>query len=91
MNAPSNTPLDVDPALSPTRLDPVVEANRALLHQRSQFGIQKYGGTLDEKRYGERAILQHALEEALDLSNYLMARIMEIDRTNNVDSSGLPG
>ncbi len=67
-------------AQSPTRLDPVVEANRALLHQRSQLGIKKYGVTLDEARLPEREILQHALEEALDLSNYLQARIQECDR-----------
>jgi hypothetical protein len=73
------------PELDPNRLDPVVEANRALLLKRSQLGIQKYGGTLDEKRYSERDILQHALEEALDLANYLMARIQTIDRAVGKD------
>jgi hypothetical protein len=62
------------------RLDPVVEANRALLRQRSQFGIKKYGGTLDELRLSRRALMQHALEEALDLANYLQADIQSIDR-----------
>jgi hypothetical protein len=61
------------------RLDPVVEANRALLLQRSQVGIVKYGVTLAESRLSERALVQHALEEALDLANYLQARLMQID------------
>lgn len=62
------------------RLDPVVEANRALLHQRSQVGIKKYGVTLDEGRYSSRELLGHALEEALDLANYLQAELQRQDR-----------
>jgi len=59
-------------------LDKVVERNRQLLHQRSQVGLAKYGAPLDQ--FGnERAILQHALEEALDFANYLQTRIMQID------------
>lgn len=59
----------------PTKLDPVVEANRALLHQRSQVGIAKYGVTLAEANLSERALTQHALEEALDLANYLQGML----------------
>lgn len=61
------------------RLDPVVEANRALLLQRSQLGIAKYGVTLADSGLSERQLVVHALEEALDLANYLQARLMQID------------
>ncbi len=60
-------------------VDPVVERVREALLQRSQLGIKKYGDTLYNMNYSERAILQHAVEESMDLSNYLMARIMKID------------
>jgi hypothetical protein len=67
----------------PAGVDPVVEANRELLHRRSQLGISKYGTTLYEGRYSQRQLLQHALEEALDLANYLQAEIMRIDRVSD--------
>jgi len=60
-------------------IDPVVEAVRTALLKRSQLGIKKYGDTLHNMDYSEREILQHAIEESMDLSNYLMARIMKID------------
>ena len=59
--------------------DPVVEANRQLLFQRSEVGISKYGVTLADSGLGRRELLQHALEEALDFSNYLQAEIMRLD------------
>ena len=59
--------------------DAVVEANRRMLLQRSRIGIPKYGKTLAEAGYSSREILQHALEETLDLANYLQAEIMRID------------
>lgn len=59
--------------------DPVVEANRQLLMQRSQVGIDKYGTTLVNAGLTRRQLLQHGLEEALDLANYLQAEIMRID------------
>ena len=61
------------------RNDPVVEANRELLLQRSRTGIEKYRVTLAESGLNRRALLQHALEEALDLANYLQAEIMRCD------------
>lgn len=61
------------------RLDPVVEANRALLLQRSQVGIAKYGVTLAGSGLTRRQLLVHALEEALDLANYLQAEIQRMD------------
>lgn len=60
-------------------MDAVVEANRALLLYRSQVGIAKYNTTLSQARLTHRQILQHALEEALDLANYLQTQIMAID------------
>jgi hypothetical protein len=60
-------------------VDPVVERNRELLLKRSQLGITKYGVTLASAKLGPRAILQHALEEALDLANYLQTEIMRLD------------
>lgn len=52
-------------------LDPVVEANRELLLKRSNVGIEKYGVTLAGAGLNRAQIVQHALEEALDLANYL--------------------
>lgn len=63
---------------TPTHVDPVVEANRKALLERSQRGVAKYGSTLGSFA-DERAILVHAKEEALDLANYLQTRIMQID------------
>jgi hypothetical protein len=59
--------------------DAVVEANRKLLLDRSNVGINKYGVTLQNSGLSRRALLQHALEEALDLANYLQAEIMRHD------------
>lgn len=59
--------------------DAVVEANRQLLLQRSDVGIDKYHVTLAEANLKRRQLLQHALEEALDLANYLQAEIMRHD------------
>lgn len=63
-------------AAEPVNLDPVVEANRALLHQRSQVGIRKYGVTLGEANLPENDLVRHALEESLDLANYLQALLL---------------
>jgi len=59
--------------------DTVVEANRQLLLKRSQVGIDKYGVTLAGSGLSRRELLQHALEEALDLANYLQAELMRCD------------
>lgn len=60
--------------------DEVVEANRELLLQRSQVGVNKYGTTLAGSGLTLRAYLRHALEETLDHANYLQAAIRELDR-----------
>lgn len=60
-------------------IDQVVEAVRADLLQRSQFGIKKYGVTLERTDLNLRDWLQHAYEETLDQANYLKRAILEID------------
>jgi hypothetical protein len=72
----SNTPC----AGCPRRAaDANVEKNRELLLQRSIAGIKKYGTTTDANPLDLRDWLQHALEEALDMANYLQAAIALID------------
>jgi hypothetical protein len=65
----------MDQYIASVPADPVVEANRQLLLQRSQVGIRKYGTPLGGAGLSRRALLQHALEEALDLANYLQAEL----------------
>jgi hypothetical protein len=57
-------------------IDTVVEANRAELLRRSEIGIVKYGVTLGSLKLPHPALLQHALEESLDLANYLRTLLM---------------
>jgi hypothetical protein len=59
--------------------DTNVEKNRELLLQRSLAGIAKYGTTTDANSLQLRDWLQHALEEALDMANYLQAAISRLD------------
>jgi hypothetical protein len=59
--------------------DAVVEANRQLLLDRSRIGIAKYGVTLAAAGLSRSQLAQHALEEALDLANYLQT-IIQLDR-----------
>lgn len=59
--------------------DAVVEANRKLLLDRSNVGIEKYGVTLEQSGLSVREFAQHALEESLDHANYLQAIIMTLD------------
>lgn len=63
------------------QIDHVVEAVRSDLLRRSQFGIAKYGVTLDRTDLSLRDWLQHAYEECLDQANYLKRAILEIDGT----------
>ena len=59
--------------------DTNVEKNRELLLQRSNAGVVKYGMTTDANPFELRDWLQHALEEALDMANYLQAAIALLD------------
>lgn len=56
--------------------DPVVEANRALLLERSQVGLKKYGGPLAGSSLNRSQLLRHLLEELLDAGNYVQAELM---------------
>lgn len=60
--------------------DSNVEKNREMLLQRSIVGLAKYGVTTDNNPLPLRAWLQHALEEALDMANYLQAAISKLDK-----------
>lgn len=57
----------------------IVEAVRQDLLDRSEVGVRKYGTTLAQNDTGHAGKLQHAYEEALDLSNYLKWAIGELD------------
>lgn len=59
--------------------DSNVEKNRELLLQRSIVGLKKYGVTTEDNPLTLREWLQHALEESLDMANYLQAAITKID------------
>lgn len=60
--------------------DSNVEKNREMLLQRSIVGLAKYGVTTDNNPLELREWLQHALEEALDMANYLQAAISKLDQ-----------
>lgn len=62
--------------------DPVVDAVRDDLLQRSRVGQAKYGVKLDRTDLKLRDWLQHAYEETLDQANYLKRSIMELDATS---------
>lgn len=65
--------------MAETSPDKNVEKNRELLLQRSIVGLAKYGVTTDNSPLSLRDWLQHALEETLDLANYLQAAISKLD------------
>ena len=69
----------------PPVVDSIIEAVRADLLRRSQFGIAKYGVSLDRTDYKLRDWLQHAYEECLDQANYLKRAIVTIDRENGIE------
>ena len=50
---------------------------------RQQLGIRKYGRTVAGNPLTERQWLQHAYEEALDLSIYLKRLMQEMDAKNS--------
>ena len=58
-----------------TQTDPIVEAVRQKLHDRSQLGLKKYGVGLDRTDLSRLDWLRHAQDEALDLANYLEVMI----------------
>ncbi len=50
---------------------------------RQQLGLKKYGRTVAGNPLTERQWLQHAYEEALDLSIYLKRLMQEMDAKNS--------
>ena len=50
---------------------------------RQQLGIKKYGRTVAGNPLTERQWIQHAYEEALDLSIYLKRLMQEMDAKNS--------
>lgn len=61
---------------------PVTEALVDMLRSRAEFGLKKYGTTLDRKDLSPAAWCQHAIEEALDEAGYLLALKRYIERIN---------
>lgn len=51
--------------------DPIVEAVRQKLLDRSHLGVKKYGVTLADSPQSTLEFLVHAQEEAMDTANYL--------------------
>ena len=70
-------------------IDPIVEAVRADLLRRSQFGIAKYGVTLARTDLNLRDWLQHVYEETLDQANYLKRAIVELDQSSATNPSAV--
>lgn len=62
--------------------DPIVEAVREDLIERSSRGIQKYGVMLSRKDLTLKDWLNHAYEEALDMANYLKRSIKEMENND---------
>lgn len=50
------------------------------LSRRHRTGLKKYGVTLANANLSQRALLQHAYEEALDLACYLRTLMTQMDR-----------
>lgn len=60
-----------------------IQKNMDLLAEREVVGLGKYGVTLGDAGLSRSALLQHGLEEALDLANYLQTALMlEKDSTD---------
>ena len=80
-NIPKSYPLNGETMTNEITKSPDsnVEKNREALLQRSIAGLAKYGVTTDNNPLTLRAWLQHALEEALDMANYLQAVISKLD------------
>jgi hypothetical protein len=55
----------------------------ALNLQRAEIGLKKYGTDLSRKDFGDKQWTQNALEEALDLANYLECRLNMPGRTHH--------
>jgi len=59
-------------------IDQIVYEVRTDLLRRSQFGLKKYGVTLDRTDLSPKQWAQHAYEEALDFACYLKRLMKEM-------------
>jgi|DEB0MinimDraft_10_1074344.scaffolds.fasta_scaffold29281_4 nucleoid-associated protein YejK len=66
--------------------DPIVEAVKFELDQRSRRGVQKYGTTLYDSNEPLEEWLQHAKEEALDFACYCQKMITKLKNERYADS-----
>jgi hypothetical protein len=81
----SSKPFFLDEVLSitvnePEVVDPIVEAVREKLRQRSAVGIKKYGTTLDRDDYSLADWLNESQQEAMDMVLYFEAAICKIKK-----------
>lgn len=67
--------------------DPIVEAVRKKLLERSEVGLHKYSIGLDRSDLTKLQWLIHAQEEAMDLANYLEVLIQKEENTNDNSKS----
>lgn len=67
--------VDGEPVVSEVHVSPDanVEKNRQMLLERSVVGLKKYGVTTERDDLTRAEWVQHAIEEVLDLANYLQA------------------
>lgn len=72
-------------ALAVTEVSPDanVERNRQMLLDRSVVGLKKYGVTTEREDLNLAQWVQHAIEEVLDLANYLQALKANIEAEEN--------
>lgn len=69
--------------------DPIVDAVRNKLRERSARGLAKYGVTVADAALKREQWLVHAQEEALDLAIYL-ERLLSFERTKSDSASFSP-
>lgn len=70
--------------------DSVVEAVVGELRARSDFGLLKYKQTLTRTDWTRKDRLIHALQEALDLANYLMAEVVAEEERLSSEGGKVP-
>jgi len=75
------------------KTDPIVEAVREKLLQRSQIGLNKYGVGLDRKDLTYLDWLNHTQQEMMDAANYLEVLIQNetsrIQREQSIPNSSI--
>jgi len=64
------------------KVDSIVESVRQELLERSQAGIKKYNNTLDREDLELSDWLQHATEEAMDMTLYLKRAKKDVEELN---------